>query len=791
MEDNEGLALTNYIDFEFDRVGFNRQFRLCMVTTTKPQDLSDWFVTANALAISKQPEPRFDQSGNDSKENRYLMLTSREETMPENTDTLKREVLTLEQAMRMGISDDEILLMLMKCRFQGSPDSDGVWRNQDATSRLYLTKEGWFQVTKADIPQQETKDNTNQQETKDDANQQETEDDTNQQETKDDANQQETEDDTNQQVTKDNANQQVTKSDIYQQVALEVSIKHHILNLASRTFTEVDGYQGYVVCNDCMKFKKREQQRIFSVVSVNKKKNNTIFFSTQADEFERAKVSNLNKLITAIGVQYATCFKIIPTFHACLSTEFVNKKKVTKYKEQRILEQLGTTSINIMIDSKSKQQAVFAASFATAWRQTEGLANIPIDIIDHSATRTGLNIQVLNDLNDDQYQVSTPTRIIQHLIYANFVKWEKLKPKPKPKQKQTRAQGKEQTKKQMQEQSQERKTDNKLFLARKKTLLQDSRMRTMLSQLLIKQDIMNGNMCFPTEEEVHTAAQFRYYATFDGSYYRLEVTPSGQLNCVEVTEKTIGQDDKLKQIIKLLKKPAKRRRPQFTKIIESDSGQLYGIEETALRTIPNIEEIERVVALANANNRIRRQSLVKVANQLDDSDLQVKQILLSKIDQVNIESLSIGHFQTILKSVPALNWRPKLMQNFNQNFYDETHAWLYSPIKRKAYDSWWNGIYGIGLLMLNGEHYYYVGLNQLIDQRLSRSVSLRKIVAIGSDQPEKDISQIMPKLARLMDSGYVRDGQYTVVPFPFKYIKEVAELNHHGAPIKVHPTSEE
>lgn len=142
MEDNEGLALTNYIDFEFDRVGFNRQFRLCMVTTTKPQDLSDWFVTANALAISKQPEPRFDQSGNDSEENRYLMLTSREETMPENTDTLKREVLTLEQAMRMGISDDEILLMLMKCRFQGSPDSDGVWRNQDATSRLYLTKEG-------------------------------------------------------------------------------------------------------------------------------------------------------------------------------------------------------------------------------------------------------------------------------------------------------------------------------------------------------------------------------------------------------------------------------------------------------------------------------------------------------------------------------------------------------------------------------------------------------------------------------------------------------------------------
>ncbi|MEG6580947.1 hypothetical protein [Lactiplantibacillus plantarum] len=161
----------------------------------------------------------------------------------------------------------------------------------------------------------------------------------------------------------------------------------------------------------------------------------------------------------------------------------------------------------------------------------------------------------------------------------------------------------------------------------------------------------------------------------------------------------------------------------------------------------------------------------------------MKQALITKIERINTETITIGSFQKILKTAPTLSWRPKLMATFNQRFFDNAHVWLHLPVKQQIYDDWWNGIYGIGLLMLGSDYYYYVGRNQIIKQDLTRATSLKQVVALDSMQPKADIQRIMPLLSTLMDSGYVRDGQYTVVPFPFKYIREIMELETHGTQV--------
>jgi hypothetical protein len=49
---------------------------------------------------------------------------------------------------------------------------------------------------------------------------------------------------------------------------------------------------------------------------------------------------------------------------------------------------------------------------------------------------------------------------------------------------------------------------------------------------------------------------------------------------------------------------------------------------------------------------------------------------------------------------------------------------------------------------------------------------LRKIVAVG-----KDSKLVFSQLLATMDVDFVRTGQSTVIPFPFKYIREYIEMN--------------
>jgi hypothetical protein len=71
------------------------------------------------------------------------------------------------------------------------------------------------------------------------------------------------------------------------------------------------------------------------------------------------------------------------------------------------------------------------------------------------------------------------------------------------------------------------------------------------------------------------------------------------------------------------------------------------------------------------------------------------------------------------------------------------------------------------------EAYYFVGNSKAsIQSSFKDSCHLRKIVAVGKDS-KLVFSQLLPT----MDVDFVRTGQSTVIPFPFKYIREYIEMN--------------
>jgi hypothetical protein len=71
------------------------------------------------------------------------------------------------------------------------------------------------------------------------------------------------------------------------------------------------------------------------------------------------------------------------------------------------------------------------------------------------------------------------------------------------------------------------------------------------------------------------------------------------------------------------------------------------------------------------------------------------------------------------------------------------------------------------------EAYYFVGCSKAsIQSSFKDSCHLRKIVAVG-----KDSKLVFSQLLATMDVDFVRTGQSTVIPFPFKYIREYIEMN--------------
>lgn len=70
------------------------------------------------------------------------------------------------------------------------------------------------------------------------------------------------------------------------------------------------------------------------------------------------------------------------------------------------------------------------------------------------------------------------------------------------------------------------------------------------------------------------------------------------------------------------------------------------------------------------------------------------------------------------------------------------------------------------------EAHYFVGCSvEAINSSFKDSCHLRKIVAVKNSQ------LVFQDLLKTMDVDFVRTGQSTVIPFPFKYIREYHNLS--------------
>lgn len=673
MVDDDELVKTNYLDYEFDKVGFNQRIRLVIVETMHPEKIAPWSEQNTVLAIKNLGKQIL---ADDKISFRYLASLPKNATPLLAFKELKQTVLTFDQAITAGITTDMLLMLLIKQMKQGQVDVDGGYKNNCATSDLYL------------VPKWSAKGNF--------------------------------------------------------QVAVKVDIKNHVLQLHTKTFKKTLEKRGFGLVGSCLKWlPKSNGQPLFKTGGVKNHRHLTPFLSVEElDQFEKTKIGMMNDLIMGLSEQFSEYFKILPT--PC-EVPLIHYQRPKLSSADQVWQVLRENQLHFVASSEQPDILKMTRFLQEKADKSAKLKELKISSTAGLQPVDGLNIQVVADIDDRHYICGSDERVIQHLTLTNF---------------------------------------SQLMLNDKQDdLLADKSFQMMLYQLVIKREVMTAQLQIPSEAEISAASQFQYLLLDN-------LADKKEEPCLQVTRLTISAAGKLafeKAIFReseaanteLLKtarqiwESAKHRRSDLVGAIQRRE-TLFTIYGTDLITVPDMPKLKAHLVAGEGENRVLRRDLINSAQTML-TDKSGQEQLIQKLKNLDQTTMTVQQVKQALKP----RWKAGIMREYNNQFFKDTGVWLHIPIRQRRFDAYWAGLYGMGLLELQGRYYYFVGNHQLIKKKQARSIPLKQIEALDSSQPRTDIQTIFQAFESLLQVNFVRFKQYTVVPFPFKYIREYLDLERH------------
>lgn len=536
-------------------------------------------------------------------------------------------------------------------------------------------------------------------------------------------------------------------------VVIEVKLDNRVLRLISRTFTEVSK-KGYVISGDCLKWSNGGPGPFFKKASHNGIKNLTTFLSLQDfQKFNNSKAGIAYRLMTQLRERYLDCFKIAPSFCAYPVQNYTGRLKTTA--EQQALKMLANRSLNIVTASSDDKVQNMVNYLVAQLERSPRLQKNRTIITTSSKPKPGLNIQVVQDLADPVYLMGSATTIIQHVTVNNFGQSD----------------------------------ENFQFQWRVKSgqdIWDDPRFRTTIYQLGVKQDVYCHQLNFPSDVEAQFAAKYRYFDFHELDEQTVQVTyldisaDRRQLNFKRL-RLNMGQHNEPTTEIEQAAYAIWQCPDENPKLLLGGlqvDNQLFAIYRSDLETVPDLSKIKTALVAANQSDYVNLADLKLVAQDVlleNKKDVLHKQQLIADLQRIPTGRLTIAE----LRQSISQNWRSNVMKRFADDYHTSYDKWLYLPIRRKQFDAYWVGMYGSGLLNIAGDAYYFVGQQQQLDVKVSRAVPLKKLVSVNSHQSVTESQLAFDVLANLMQVGFVRYNQYTVLPFPFKYIREYNDILKH------------
>ena len=262
---------------------------------------------------------------------------------------------------------------------------------------------------------------------------------------------------------------------------------------------------------------------------------------------------------------------------------------------------------------------------------------------------------------------------------------------------------------------------------------------------------------------------YNYY-----NYYRLKIDCNGKLEFDTFCDSRQDETEewcKICYAYDFVEDKHRGAQNQIEGLMYSDIDNIHAILLTREKTLPNITALMDTLKETDGKEKVSKEILLKAMEDFEIANPDSVECISEWRCKLSDEAEMIT--KKAVKKI--LNMRTNLASLFNRFLHEKYSVWIDGELRKGEFEA----IFQIGNLLnikyeYNTNDYadgntfvYYVGAKS---KKLSypNACCMRKVISLGDNL---EYEELLP----LMAVEFVRNSQYTVLPFPYKYLREYIE----------------
>ena len=301
---------------------------------------------------------------------------------------------------------------------------------------------------------------------------------------------------------------------------------------------------------------------------------------------------------------------------------------------------------------------------------------------------------------------------------------------------------------------------------------EDHKLLKVIQELAIKIDVNRRQMtCYDWSKLGFNKPITFVVATFDYKnqskpicYDMLRVQPSGELYFESWQQSFCEDNSEREKISAAFETPYGKFDTTIKGLVYEEEDNIHIIYDTDRYTLPNMQDLELVLSATRDDEQIPVMPLVetiqKYACSLSGTERARCQIILDAINQhgMKVSRKELRHI---------LNLKSNLGKQINRFIFEETGVLIGNTLKSaRNKEALFGGVLGIRHFCKDDAQYYYSGyLGKSINRSFPHACRIRKVCSTGQTL---QFQRYLP----LLEVDFIRANGWTVIPFPFKYLRE-------------------
>lgn len=320
-------------------------------------------------------------------------------------------------------------------------------------------------------------------------------------------------------------------------------------------------------------------------------------------------------------------------------------------------------------------------------------------------------------------------------------------------------------------------------------------MRNIIQELIVKGDLFDRKISLvnwnePKEWTFVRCGNGHGKKPYSFVYYKMTVSKTGKINFEEFDAKKYPQTEEwicLDQIFRNYNKDNKKKRSSIECIVYNNLDEINIVYQTLQYTLPDVDELSKKLGLSDSNRVISKNELLEYLDEFLDLhvlDAERKDTLnqfkthISAYFSQQIPYKNIFSYENDGKKKSYM--RKAIVADFvkwvsDTKKDDEGNAVLLHPQLKNTENLSRNfsSVLGIKSTELDGTFKYFVGKKKsALKTSLPCSCKIRDVIPWNKDGVNPGGEILFDELSHMLTVEFVRNGQYTVVPFPIKYLNE-------------------